>query len=409
MRTGGTPPSNPLTRTAGGLIFVGLAGYALVAPVSITAATITLLTALVGAVPLWLRRMQAPYVRSVTTVVLVYLAIKFLTGLTAIDMASGVRGFTKLWPYLVFMIVPLTVHCGPRRAILLRLLAWSVAAVSAYAILQHFIGYEFWRGYDLPELAGRYAALGLFDNQQTWSGVALAATLFFGTLAAYHSRDRWLFAVAGLLALGGTIASHIRGPLVGIAAGVAVLVVISGRRGRRVALAMLGVTVLAVLLSPGLHLRMRNLQIRTLNPDVVVSRIFIWKTAWAIGADRPLLGAGPGNFRQAYGVHMSRPDAPTMGHAHNEWLNEWATSGISGVIAYSALLVVVLLALWKRRHGASGAAAAALVAWTGLACAALFQCHFTDEEVLMAAVFIAAVGLLPDPEAADHDNKALPA
>jgi O-antigen ligase len=173
------------------------------------------------------------------------------------------------------------------------------------------------------------------------------------------------------------------------------------RKGRRWFLAALGVAILLVVLSPGMRFRFGNLWGRALNPKVDISRIYIWKTSWQMGLQRPLIGVGPGNFETEYARVKDWPEARVLTHAHNEYLHEWATSGLLGIGAFIWLIFVVARALWRRRGDPGSLAPAALAVWVGMAAAALFQCHYTDEEVLMALVFVAALGLLPAAQRAD--------
>jgi O-antigen ligase len=400
MSPGRTTFAEALTPAASALLQAGLFVYALTAPFSITAGTVGLLVAVAGAILFWIRESPAPYEVSVGWAVLVYLAVKLFTGVLAVDMQAGVREFFHFWPLLLFWVVPLSSKAGHRPEFLLRVLAVSAALVGLYAVWQNFYGYEFWQQRTLPVIDGRYPAIGFFDNQQTWAGFATLATLLFAGLAITYHKHRWWFAIASLCTLAGGIASHNRGTLVGLLAGLAVLAVIN-RKSRRWAMLALGVTVLVVAISPGMRFRFGNVWARALNPQVDVSRIYIWKTSWEMGLQRPLIGVGPGNFEKEYAGVKDRPEARVLTHAHNEWMHEWATSGLLGFVAFTWLIFVVARALWRRRGESGSLAPAALAAWLGMAAASLFQCHHTDEEVLMALVFVAALGLLPAPQSAD--------
>ena len=401
MPADGTVVAQPLKRIAGYLVAGGLGVYALVSAVGITPATIALLVAIVGAAFLWTDRSDIPFVRPVLIAVAAFVLVKVFTGLLAIDPGRGLRGILHFWPWLAFMAVPFVWRTGPRREVLFRLLALSVIGVSIYSVWQYFFGQDLWRGVPMPETLGHYPAYGFFGNYQTWAGFAVCTALFFGGLLTGRARPKWLFALAALLALVAAFTAQIRGVLVGLPVG-AIVIMASSRRGRWLGVAGLLLIAGAVLVAPGMRYRFLELWPRTLNPDITISRIFIWKAAWAMGADHPLTGVGPGNFRDTYDSYKGRPDAPTMGHAHNEWVNEWATSGLLGVAAFSWVVAAVGLALWRRRHTLSGGARGALAAWVGLAAASMVQCHFSDEEVLMVAVFVAAVGLLPEPPEADE-------
>jgi O-antigen ligase len=397
-----------LKRVARLLVIVGLGGYALAAPVSVTLSTISLLLAVAGALPLWLTRTPAPYDRSVAIAVTLYLLVKLVTSVTAVDIAQGLREFTRLWPYLLVWVIPLGLRTGPQKDRLLRLFALSTMAVGLYAVWQHFFGVEYWTGTQLPESHGRYPASAFFRNRQTWTGLSLVTTLFFGGLAAGTLRDRRLFLATSIASLLGNMASHIRGALIGFGAGLSVFVLAS-RRARRVALVVAVLAAVAVALSPGMRVRLAANLARPLNPELTGSRVFIWKTAFAVGASRPLLGVGPGNFSDAYEEHKGRADALHFNHAHSDWIHEWATSGVAGLLSFVFLMAVVARALWRRRREPTGMALGALAAWVGLAAASLVQCHFRDDEVLMIVLFIASLGLLSGGQDTEDNYGGLPA
>jgi O-antigen ligase len=385
------------------LITVGLITYAAMSAISITGADIGLIMAITGAIPLWLARLPLRMDRGLVVGLLVYLAVKVLTSVLALDQAKGFAELSQLWPYLVIAVMPFTIDIGPSRQRMLRVLAISCGLVSVYAIWQHFFGYEYWRGVQLIENSGRYPTAGLFSNLQTWSGFSLVATLFFGSLAATTTRstDRTWFAITALVALFANFASHSRGAIIGLIVG-SMLMAMGTVRLRRAALLLLGVAIVGVTFSPGMHYRFNNLFARALNPDVTISRLYIWDTALSMGASRPIIGVGPGNFRDSYAKFGRVANTRIFGHAHNEWMQEWATSGLLGVVSFTMLIVLISRALWRRHRHGSSLAWPALVAWAGLASASIVQCHFRDEEVLMQIVFVVALGLLPNRDLKSH-------
>lgn len=192
--------------------------------------------------------------------------------------------------------------------------------------------------------------------------------------------------------------------MLGVAAGLMVYLVLRRSAWKIVGAAAI-VTALALLVTPGLFDRFEDAAAVDLNPRASESRTGIWLSAWAIGKAHPFTGVGPGNFAQAFEQYKVSPNLLPVGHAHNQWLDEWATSGLPGVLAFSLLLGTVAIALWRRRGQADGMPAAALAAWCGLAAASLFECHFSDAEVVMLALFGAGMALLPGAETAEEENR----
>ena len=381
----------------------GLVTFAATSVLSISLATIALAVALAGALGLLLQREPWPVDRNVAMAVGIYLALKLITVLTAVDVRHSLREFFEYWPYLVFLAIPFTVKAGPRRVALLRILAVSVAVASVYAVVQHFVGVDYLRDRMLGNPHGRYRATSFFFHHLTWGGYALFASLFFAGQCPRGKRDRILFRVTAVLALLGILATYARGPVAGLVFGLVVYLFVR-RSAWKIAGAAVAVTALALIFTPGLFDRFQSAAAIDLNPNAAESRTGIWLSAWAIGEAHPLTGVGPGNFAAAFEQFKVNPHLLPVGHAHNQWLDEWATSGVLGFMGFNILFGTVALALWRRRRQADGLPAAALAAWCGLAAAALFECHFSDAEVLMLALFGAGLGLLPGSKTAEEEN-----
>ncbi|MBA3326934.1 MAG: O-antigen ligase family protein, partial [Solirubrobacterales bacterium] len=94
-------------------------------------------------------------------------------------------------------------------------------------------------------------------------------------------------------------------------------------------------------------------------------RVLLWKSAIAIGGERPVVGAGIGNFPEAYagvrGPDTTGGDRPLLNqgdgetlpfHAHNAFLTVLAEQGVLGL---GALLVLGALALGSALATARGA------------------------------------------------------
>lgn len=80
-------------------------------------------------------------------------------------------------------------------------------------------------------------------------------------------------------------------------------------------------------------------------------RYHLFKGAWEIIQESPLLGTGPETFRIAFLPHKSLTLTlyyPLANHdrAHNQYLHVWATQGLFGLIAYLGLLISLCLAAW---------------------------------------------------------------
>ena len=77
-------------------------------------------------------------------------------------------------------------------------------------------------------------------------------------------------------------------------------------------------------------------------------RMLLWGTAAEIARERPLLGAGPDNFRLIYGRYLGLSAWDTRVHANNVYLESLAGMGVAGAIAVAWLGVATFVAIWRR-------------------------------------------------------------
>ena len=161
-----------------------------------------------------------------------------------------------------------------------------------------------------------------------WIGIALMV----GALFASTSRSAGLGALAACLAL--------------------VVFALKGRlalRGTLAAAAIVGIALLAIMLSP----------LRLLNDDPGPARIHLWQDAVHMIAVRPLTGWGEDATGLVYGQFLSGDWVPQPDRAHSGPLDIAATQGLVGLAALGWVLVVWLLGVWRRRSAGSVAALAA--------------------------------------------------
>jgi hypothetical protein len=80
----------------------------------------------------------------------------------------------------------------------------------------------------------------------------------------------------------------------------------------------------------------------------VGARFAYWRAALIIIKDHPILGTGPGTFQIPYG-RLKRPDDEATKLCHNDYLEEATDSGIPGFLCYTAMIVFLLVTLYRYR------------------------------------------------------------
>jgi O-antigen ligase len=88
------------------------------------------------------------------------------------------------------------------------------------------------------------------------------------------------------------------------------------------------------------------------------SRPALWKDSLGIFRDHPLLGAGMGSFVTVYPAYQSEPQDLVTDHAHSDYVEALAETGlIGGVLIFAALFMFIRSTLWNlaallnRPHG----------------------------------------------------------
>lgn len=162
-------------------------------------------------------------------------------------------------------------------------------------------------------------------------------------------RNRWIrYGLSGafLVSAAAVVGTYSRGGLLGLGAVIAVLFL-------RARSKFLGLLMLAIALPIGISKipdawldRMQT--IKTYEEDQsAMERIYSWKLAYRIAADRPFLGAGFRAFTSEVGQRYV-PEFPQKGNdAHNIFFQVLAEHGYAGLAVYVALMGCTLATAWR--------------------------------------------------------------
>lgn len=361
------------------------------------------------------RRRNAPLPRTRVYLPLIGIMAAFYPSLFAAASTNAwIAEFLKWVEILVLVAVVLDLGREGR---------WTWIAFGAVlsAVLQALIGlYEFQGGSGSPPLwianFRYFRAFGTFGQPNPFSAfmglslpLALGLAWGYGLAAYARWRNRntaerpdeawieWLmpgglalmYAGFSLILLGGLIAAWGRGAWLGFGAAGSVMVFFAPRKRWQGILLMAGVLVLPLALwTAGLvpitiEQRVNNAVIEFVGfRDVrglpisdenfaIVERLAHWQAAINMADAHPFVGVGLGNYETAYPIYRVPSWPRPLGHAHNDYLNLLAETGLVGLIGYLAgwiaLVVWTLRALRQADPILRGLVLGLLGVWTHLA------------------------------------------
>ena len=332
-----------------------------------------------------------------------------LSSLLGPDPLHSLPAYRKLWLVGAFFVAYVLVGTRQGAEQLIGLLIISAAVLAAYGIVQHYTGIDLAR-----QLVGKPARLdafwlgsregfrtaGLFPSGITYAHnllfpLSLVTALLFAPDLGW--RKRAVLGVEWGLMVFALLFSLTRGVWIAYAC---VLVGCGVVRGRRALLGAAGGVVLCgvFLLGAGDGVRERAAQVFDLNAAANLARSRIWLANVDMIQDRPLFGWGYGNYKQFRAPYYAPyPQADTDAHAHNTFLQLWVDSGWLGLVAFVALIAVILGKGWQIYTALSveplkSCALGIVLGVVGFLIGGLTQHNFGDAEVVI--VLWALVGVL---------------
>lgn len=310
-----------------------------------------------------------------------------------------------LWPLcLIATVAWLAARLAAgRQTPLLRACLAAYALIGLYAALQA-VGLEPFSGMPLPPDHRSYATLGT----PVFLGECMVLMLPVGIFWALEGRERLLGWCCLAAILAGLLTSISRGAWLGALVGAGAYLA-AGRKtefleNHRRALLALAAAAIAC-----------GVCVWRLGPRSKAAsdsgRVQIWREAWDVSRERPLLGWGPDTFRITAKRHRTPEMArlnlfETPAHAHNDLLQALATTGVVGFAAYVVLLFFAgraALRSWRSPERTWGQA----VACGLLGLFIVMKFNPMPVEVLACAAFFA--GLLAPATSAAQGPAARPA
>jgi putative inorganic carbon (HCO3(-)) transporter len=245
--------------------------------------------------------------------------------------------------YLIFLVALNELKTPDDVAFVMKLLMASVVIQSLVYFLQVGLGV----GFDLHgEITSRNALVKRFGgtigrNPSLFASfinplLMIALSRFF---LARHSRERFRMALVSLLGIIAVLMTFTRAAWVGLALGLAWVMLLAARRGARTR----HLAVIAVVMCIGAA---AMLPILALRADVSQTsaafdeRMALMQMAWRVISDNPVFGIGAGAYAFVFRRYVTwdmRGDWLFV--VHNEYLLRWAETGILGLLGLVAFWI----------------------------------------------------------------------
>jgi O-antigen ligase len=186
-------------------------------------------------------------------------------------------------------------------------------------------------------------------------GLYMGRAIPIATAVALLGTQRWrrvAYSLALIPLLAAALLSFSRGALLfGIPASLVVILLFWG--GRKTAIALAGLAGAGLLALIPLSSNPRFANLLDLSSGTSFFRINVWRSAWAMFMDHPLLGVGLDNFLYEYRGRYIQPEAwqePNLPHAHNIFLDALSRTGLLGIAALLAMLFAFYRTTVKSLH-----------------------------------------------------------
>jgi len=297
------------------------------------------------------------------------------------------------------------------RSMRLRYRLFHVAVIagaisSLIGIFQHLTGIDPIYGQQLAKLSAynlnTYLPVGLLDMGLTYAGVQMTFLLFLLPVV-WRSRGReqkWLW-VAWILIFVSIFVTYRRGPLFFAVAFTGLFLI---TRNRKIALwtIIAGLVTVVALWTVSPTLRTSVSQVVNVQGASVGQRVILWDAASRMGADHPLLGVGPGHWRNSVKEYVEDDTSVpgrSFAHPHSDPLNLWATTGAAGLLAMTVLVLMLFYSGFRdlRRFRVPDPDRdfylGGLLALAGLIAASFSQCYMLDGENMLSLAWVLGVML----------------
>lgn len=274
--------------------------------------------------------------------ILIFSVVVALGLLVHAPQADFIYAFGRIRNLFLFIFIMWALQLsGDLRKIIFPMMG-AAALVGLYAVVQHIIGYDWWRQkpLDLP------FATGFFNHHLTFAH-AFAMLLFIpfsflvmGDMIGLNSRQK-LFCWASLLSItAGLLFSYSRGIIGGL---LVCLPAIASLIKPKIALRSFFILAVLIAGTSALDPQFKERAL-SVSEGAKGDRMNLWRANWQMFKEHPLVGMGSIQNERRTPEYFEKLgiQGAFIGHAHNNYLEVLATTGVFGFLCFLAIIGIPL-------------------------------------------------------------------
>jgi O-antigen ligase len=330
--------------------------------------------------------------------VLLFVGWSALSALLGSTPVKSLLILKEEWLFLMIAVAAYLVRDEATARSILRLFVVSAIIISFYAIWQHFTGLDLYHGTKLAEApSSGYRVVGTFTHRLTFGNYYAVASIFvLGCTPFIEGRFNKILFYFGFASMSlATVFTYGRGPILSLLAGFVVFLFLTGKKSLRAALPVAAlVLVLIAAASPDILSRYTTSAKTEWEGEYAGSRLSIWRSGIRMALDNPVLGVGPGNFKNLYALYRDQNSDRIYGHAHNDLINISAYAGFPAAVFYIGFWVVILVKMVRRLKArpesnmVRGVITGAFLATIVFCLTSFYEATFADEEIRLLLMAI---------------------
>ncbi len=283
------------------------------------------------------------------------------------------------WPMFIMLMMFWTVRDSRFLSRVMTAFFVSSSVAMSYAIIQSFVGVEYYRQLHLDPMGSFYRAVGFYGFYLTFAAFAMAVFFLSASfLLEAEGRRTWTKFVLPVLSFSAVVLTFARSIWLSFIGAIPLLGFIRAKkRDWILVIALFAAFIASLVWVPTLRLRAESIFDLQANE----TRLNLWRTSLRISSDFRFVGIGEDNFDYYFERYKVPGYYDTTAHPHNDYLNVLINAGVPGLIFFLSMWGMVLrtgVITWKKgKNGlARGIALGGTLAVAGLLVGALFQDYY---------------------------------